>query len=74
MMRSRRYLLSVLGTTAVVALGAGAATAATGSKGATSRSAAPRTMKHYTRHSGNCPGMGAGHSSGMAGSRAYRNI
>ncbi|HEY5319003.1 MAG TPA: hypothetical protein VIJ20_13530 [Solirubrobacteraceae bacterium] len=73
-MRSRRYLLSAVGTTAVIAIGAGAAGAATGSKTTPSRSAAPKaahSTRRFAPRSGNCPNMGSAkgsaHSSGTAG-------
>jgi hypothetical protein len=74
-MRSRRYVISLLGATAVVAGGAGVAGAATGSKTTTpSRSAAPRAhARRYAPNTasgkGNCPNMdsASGSSSGTAG-------
>lgn len=75
-MRSRRYLVSVLGTVAVVAAGAGAAAAATGSKTTTSKSASPkvhRTRRYAPNMGGNCPNMGSGHSSGAVGPAGQPN-
>jgi hypothetical protein len=59
-MSKRRYLVALVGTTAAVAIGAGAAGAASGSKAAPTRSAAPRSQT--ARHSGNCPNMGSTHA------------
>lgn len=79
-MRSRRYLVSVLGTVAVAAAGAGAATAATGSKTTTpSKPAAPQShsgRRYAPNMNGHCPHMGAGHASGAVGpaSSSYGRI
>ncbi len=72
-MRSRKYVLSLLGATAVVAAGAGAAAAATGST--TTTTSKPAVPSHAQRRhapnmgSGHCPHMdsGPGSSSGTAG-------
>jgi len=51
-MRKRRYLLALVGTTAALAVGTGAAAAATAAK------PHHRSVRHSTSHSGNCPNMG----------------